>query len=97
MDSTHFRARLVSSLGSPAGVLNRKGVRRSCCCGSAGLTQQQIDDPGNRIAVRNQIRFLDLAATLLNDNCLDLRMSGLFYYVLASSETLGEALPPDAR
>jgi AraC-like DNA-binding protein len=71
----------------------------------AGLTEQQIDDPCSRLAVKDQIRFLDLAAETLKDEYLgfhlaqtfDLRMSGLFYYVLASSETLGEALRRAAR
>ena len=83
----------------------QEGVETGLLLRKAGLTQQQIDDPGTRLAVRNQIRFLDLAATTLKDNCLglhlaqkfDLRMSGLFHYVLASSETLGEALQRGVR
>ena len=71
----------------------------------AGLTHQQIDDPSARVAVQNQIRFLELAATTLKDECLgfhlaqefDLRMGGLFYYVLASSDTLGDALQRGVR
>ena len=82
------------------GRAEQEGVETELLLRKAGLTRQQIDDPGTRLAVRNQIRFLDLAATTLKDNCLglhlaqkfDLRMSGLFHYVLASSETLGEAL-----
>ena len=52
-----------------------------------------------------RLRFLELAAKTLKDECLgfhlaqkfDLRMGGLFYYVLASSDTLGEALQRGVR
>src|SRR4249920_103756 len=82
-----------------------EGVETELLLRKAGLTHQQIDNPGTRLAVKNQIRFLDLAATTLKDNCLgfhlaqkfDLRMSGLFHYVLASSEALGEALQRGVR
>ena len=71
----------------------------------AGLSRTQIDDPHARISVRSQVLFLDLVAKALNDDLLgfhlaqnfDLRMIGLLYYVLASSETLGEALGRVAR
>jgi AraC-like DNA-binding protein len=71
----------------------------------AGLTHQQIDDPRARLSVKAQIRFLEIAATALRDDCLgfhlaqkfDLRMAGLFHYVLASSDTLDEALQRAAR
>ena len=87
------------------GRLKHEKVEVNTLLHRAGLTHQQIDDPCARVAVKDQIRFLDLAATTLKDECLgfhlaqkfDLRMSGFFYYVLASSETLGEALPRAAR
>jgi AraC-like DNA-binding protein len=71
----------------------------------AGITQQQIDDPGIRINVRDQISFLNLAADALQDDLLgfhlaqpsELREIGLLYYVAASSETLSEALRRAAR
>src|SRR5262245_12552819 len=71
----------------------------------AGLTFQQLRDPNSRIAVRNQIRFLDLVAHEMSDEFLGFRLAqsfelrelGLLYYVLASSETLGEALQRAAR
>ena len=71
----------------------------------AGLSRTQIEDPHARISVRSQVLFLDLVAKALNDDLLgfhlaqnfDLRMIGLLYYVLASSETLGEALGRVAR
>jgi AraC-like DNA-binding protein len=70
-----------------------------------GLTREQVKDPASRIRVHDQIRFLGLVADALNDDLLgyqlakttDLREIGLFYYVLASSETLFEALQRAAR
>src|SRR5262245_972112 len=64
-----------------------------------------MDDHYARIAVKSQIRFVELAATKLKDDCLgfhlaqkyDLRGIGLLHYVLASSGTLGEALRRGAR
>jgi hypothetical protein len=71
----------------------------------AGLTIDQIKNPEQRIRVRNQIAFLEIAAEALNDNFLgftlaaeaDCRDLGLLYYVMASSDTLGEALARVAR
>jgi AraC-like DNA-binding protein len=71
----------------------------------AGLTVEQINDRGARLGVRQQIRFLGLAANVLQDELLgfhlaqacDLRELGLLYYVPASSQTLGEALRRAAR
>ena len=61
--------------------------------------------PASRIKVHDQIRFVDLVAEALNDDLLgfhlaqavDLREIGLFYYVLASSQTFLEALQRAAR
>src|SRR5262249_7155597 len=66
---------------------------------------QQIVDPRARLPVKAQIKFLDLAAVALKDDCLgfhlaqkfDLRTVGLLYYVLASSDTLDDALQRAAR
>ena len=71
----------------------------------AGLTRLQIEDPKAVIRVRDQIKFLDIVAAALEDDCLgfhlaqtgDLRQIGLLYYVLASSKTLIEALQRAAR
>jgi AraC-like DNA-binding protein len=71
----------------------------------AGLTRFQIEDPKAVIRVRDQIKFLDLVAAALEDDCLgfhlaqtaDLRQMGFLYYVLASSKTLIEALQRAAR
>ena len=70
-----------------------------------GLTIDQIDDPEQRIDARNQIAFLETAAEALNDDFLgfslaeefDCRDLGLLYYVMASSDTLGDALKRASR
>jgi AraC-like DNA-binding protein len=71
----------------------------------AGLTREQVENPGARLKVRDQINFLNLAAEALHDDLLgfhlaqscDLREFGLLYYVTASADTLGEALRRAAR
>jgi AraC-like DNA-binding protein len=69
------------------------------------LTVQQIKNADLRMTVKTQIKFLTLVADALRDDflgvrlaqSLDLRELGLLYYVLASSETLGDALRRVAR
>lgn len=71
----------------------------------ADLTLPQIEDADARIGVREQIKFLNLAAAALDDDLLgfhlalapDLRRIGLLYYVLASSETMLDAFRRAAR
>lgn len=71
----------------------------------AGITRAQIEDDRTPIKVRDQIKFLNLVASALDDDFLglhlgkacDLREIGLLYYVLASSETLIEALQRGVR
>jgi AraC-like DNA-binding protein len=103
----------LDTFPSTMGVITRlacerakqEGVEVDLLLRKAGLTYQQIDDPCARLPVKSQIRFVELAATTLKDECLgfhlaqkfDLRMGGLFYYVLASSDTLGEALQRGVR
>src|SRR5262249_39108191 len=67
----------------------------------AGLTKQQVEDVGARINAQYQIRFLNLAASALRDELLgfhlaeqlaDLRRIGLLYYIMASSDALGDGL-----
>src|SRR5262245_43967314 len=82
-----------------------EGVEVAPLLRNAGLTQEQIDDPGARLDVRRQIKFLDFVAAELDDELLgfhlaqkyDLRMIGLLYYTQASSESIGEALRRGAR
>jgi AraC-like DNA-binding protein len=66
----------------------------------AGITLNQLEEPSFRIPVERQIIFLNLVAERLPDDFLgfhlaseiDLRGLGLLYYVLSSSDTLGDAL-----
>jgi hypothetical protein len=76
------------------------GIDLAPLLAQAGVTQQQIENRSARIPVRSQIILLDLIANALKDDFLgfhlardfDLREIGLLYYVLASSELIGEAL-----
>jgi hypothetical protein len=83
-----------------AGRLREAGIVLKPLLRSAGLSAGQINSKDIRIGVASQIRFLELAAKALNDPLLgfrlardaDLRLTGLLYYVAASSQTLGDAL-----
>jgi AraC-like DNA-binding protein len=83
----------------------RAGIELKPLLQKAGLTDQQLKDSGARLAVRDQIRFLNVAAIALGDDSLgfhlaqlpDLRELGLMFYVAASSESLGDALQRAAR
>jgi AraC-like DNA-binding protein len=85
----------LESAGIPVAPLLRR----------AGLTPDGIAESEERLSVRSQIAFLDEAAKALKDDCLgftlardfDLRKVGLLYYVMASSQTLGDALTRVAR
>ena len=101
-------AKQFSSLPTAAGLMTRLACARAKKAGielepllkRAGLTGAQIEDRSARVRVRDQIRFLELAAHELGDDLLgfhlardfDLREMGLLYYVLASSDMLGDAL-----
>jgi AraC-like DNA-binding protein len=71
----------------------------------AGLTLLQIDNATLRLSVNSQIKFLNLVAEGLRDELFgfhlahnfDLREIGTLYYIMASSETLGDALQRAAR
>lgn len=87
-------ARLAYARAQSAGVSLQPLLKKT------DLTQQQIDDPRARISVRDQIKLLNLVAGALEDDLLgfhlaqtaEFRTLGLFYYVLASSEVLIDAL-----
>jgi AraC-like DNA-binding protein len=103
----------LASIPMAQGGLSRLAVARLKSAGvpvspflrRLGLRPEQIDDPEERLNVRNQITLLDEAAKTLKDDRLgftlaldfDLRQIGLLYYVMASSQTLGEALKRLAR
>jgi AraC-like DNA-binding protein len=103
----------LASIPMAGGGLSRLAVARLESAGvpvapllkRAGLTPELIDKPEERLSVQSQIRLLDEAAIALKDDCLgftlarefDPREIGLLYYVMASSQTLGEALKRLAR
>ena len=92
-------SRLVIARLKSAGVPVAPLLRR------AGLTPELIAEPEERLSVQSQITLLDQAAIALKDDCIgftlardfDLRKIGLLYYVMASSQTLGDALRRVAR
>ena len=100
-------------LPSTAGGMTRLAYARAKAAGIALdplLSDGRSDPSPNRgpatvIKVRDQIKFLNLVAAALEDDLLgfhlaqtaDLRELGLLYYVLASSETLIDALQRAVR
>ena len=103
----------LASIPTAQGGLSRLVIARLKSAGvpvaplleRAGLTPELIADPEERLSVRSQITLLDEAAIALKDDCIgftlardfDLRKIGLLYYVMASSQTLGDALKRVAR
>jgi AraC-like DNA-binding protein len=97
----------VSMRPSAAGTLSRLACAHASAAGinvepfmvKAGVTRQQVEDDSIRLTVQGQIRFVELIADALQDDLLgfrlardcDLRELGLLYYVLNSSELLGDA------
>jgi hypothetical protein len=85
--------------------LKNAGVPVAPLLKRVGLTPELIADPEVRLSVRSQVTLLDEAATALKDDCIgftlardfDPRDLGLLYYVMASSQNLGEALKRLAR
>ena len=92
---------------SAAGTLSRLACARAMSAGidvaplmvKAGVTRKQVEDDSVRLAVKGQIKFVELVADALHDDFLgfhlardyDLREIGLLYYVLNSSNLLGDA------
>ena len=91
--------RLAVARLKSAGVLVAPILRR------VGLTPELIAEPEERLSVRSQIALLDEVAIALKDDCIgftlardfDPRELGLLYYVMASSQTLGDSLKRVAR
>jgi AraC-like DNA-binding protein len=106
------RARF-SSIPTATGGIARAAYARAVEVGldiepllkKSGLSVRQAKNSHFRIAVKNQIKFLNLVADALPDEflgvhlaeCVDLRELGLLYYVLASSSTLGDVLQRFSR
>ena len=102
-----------SSIPTASGAITRAAYARALETGldvepllkASSLTVRQVENTNFRIAVKNQIKFLNLVADALSDEFLgvhlaegvDLRTLGLIYYVLASSTTLGDALRRASR
>ena len=98
----------LASIPTAQGGLSRLAIARLKSAGvpvvpvlrRAGLTPEVIADPEERLSVRSQIALLDETAIALKDDCLgftlardfDPRALGLLYYVMAYSQTLGDAL-----
>jgi hypothetical protein len=103
----------LASIPTAQGGLSRLALARLKSAGvpvvpllrRVGLTPEVVADPEERLIVRSQITLLDEAAIALKDDRIgftmagdfDLREIGLLYYVMASSQTLGEALKRLAR
>jgi AraC-like DNA-binding protein len=106
------KARL-SSLPTASGAIARAAYARALearlevepLLKSASLTLHEIKNSQVRMPVKNQIKFLSTVAEKLADQFLgihlaeniELREMGLPYYVIASSDTLGDALTRLAR
>jgi AraC-like DNA-binding protein len=103
----------LASIPMAGGGLSRLAIARLESAGvpvapllkRVGLTPEVIADPEERLSVRSQVALLDEAAVALKDDGLgftlarefDPRELGLLYYVMASSQTLGNALKRVAR
>jgi AraC-like DNA-binding protein len=106
-------AKPVSEFPTASGGISRRAYALAKTAGldpepmlkKAGLTQYQIADPRVRLKVKDQIAFLNIVANAIKDEFLgfhlacdvELRELGLLYYVLASSDTLIDALQRGAR
>jgi AraC-like DNA-binding protein len=93
---------------STAGVMARQacalvsaaGIELAPLLAKVGLTTAQIEDRESRFPAQSQMELLQLAADALGDDLLgfhlardsELREVGLLYYVLASSNVLGDSL-----
>src|SRR5262245_56602460 len=103
----------LASIPMAGGGLSRLAIARLQSAGvqvapllkRAGLTPEAIADPEERLSVRSQIKFLDEVAIAMKDDCLgftlsrdhDPRQIGLLYYVMASSQSVGDGLKRVAR
>jgi AraC-like DNA-binding protein len=103
----------LASIPTAQGGLSRIAIARLESAGvpvvpllrRVGLTPEVIADPEERLSVQSQITLLGEAAIALKDDYLgftlardfDPREIGLLYYVMASSQTLGDALKRGAR
>lgn len=103
----------LAALPTAVGVLSRLAAERAMQAGEdvtsllkeAGLPSNLLSENHVRVSVRSQILFLNMVAEAIKDNLLgfhiaqefDLRELGPFYYVMASSEKLGDAISREAH
>jgi AraC-like DNA-binding protein len=103
----------LAQFPTASGALTRLAYRRALegnlvvgpLLRKSGLTLPQIDNASLRLSVKSQITFLSLVAAGLEDELFgfhlaqdfDLREIGTLYYIMASSDTLGDALQRTAR
>ena len=103
----------LASIPTARGGLSRLAIARLQSAGvpvmpllrRVGLAPEVIADPEERLSVQSQVALLNEAAIALNDDCLGFTLArdfeprelGLLYYVMASSQTLGDALKRIAR
>jgi AraC-like DNA-binding protein len=84
---------------------SKEGLEVEPLLKKAGLTSRHVENSTFPLGVKNQIEFLNLLAAAAGDELLgfhlaqtfDLREIGMLYYVMASSNTLGDALQRAAR
>src|SRR6476620_4985046 len=111
--SPALKSGALASIPMAGGGLSRLAIARLESAGvpvapllsRVGLTAELIADPEERLSVQSQIRLLDEAAIALKDDCLGFTLArdfdpselGLLYYVMASSQTLGDGLKRVAR
>src|SRR5262249_19428972 len=103
----------LDSIPTAGGGLSRLAIARLKSAGvpmapllrRVGLTPEVIADPEERLSVRSQVALLHEVAIALKDDRLGFTLArdfeprelGLLYYVIASSQTLGDALKRVAR
>ena len=96
---------IPSASGRPArlayGRLQSAGKDAARIAASSGLTAGDIVDDHQRLDAAGQVKFLELAALELDDDCLGFHLArcfelgeiGLLYYVLTLSEQLSGRAP----
>jgi AraC-like DNA-binding protein len=104
MHSKPHHSRLPTAYGALARLAAKEaraaGLRLDPLLEASGLSQAQIEDPDERLGVKEQVAFVDEVAQALGRGRLgfelaqdfDLRLTGLIYYVAACADTLGEAM-----
>ncbi len=109
----HSAAGRIGKLPNAVGTITRLAYARAKTSGidtrallkDANLALPLINDTSLRLRVSDQVKFLHLVAKAVPDDLFgfhlaqspDLREFGFFYYVAASSETLGHVLQKLAR